>query len=128
MEESPKVKESFSEPVIFTSSGKDVIASGTVHTFGSENLEIVRGELKFIFEFKNDSGTPRLQGEALSTTTLKLMLYNFDNPLGAGTNNPIEVGTLQNRKLYITFTVYAFNPSSVKTVHFTFFLGESISG
>ncbi|RYY84786.1 MAG: hypothetical protein EOO15_18550 [Chitinophagaceae bacterium] len=112
-------------PVKIKSSGKDVIASGTVHTFANDNLEVSIAQFKFVFNFLSDSGEQRVSFRNDSQTTLILDIYNFTNSLGSGTVTPYRLGSLMGRELWLGFMVYALSESSSKTVHYTFMLGSS---
>lgn len=114
-------------PVTLKSAGKDIIANGIAHTFDRENFEIEIRGLRFVFEFRTDSNGQRIEQEVMSATGLKLLLYNFNNTLGTGLTSPLELGTLSNRKLYFAFLVGALSESSIRTVTYTFFLGETVN-
>lgn len=103
----------------------DVVASGTVITVPSQNLEFQISNLRVVFAFVSDGGQPRLGPGSASDFTLNLTLYNFNNSIGSGTTSPIEIGNLSGRKLWLSFTVYALSPESSKTVHYTFMLGDA---
>lgn len=105
---------------------KDVIASGTIITADSRNLEFQLTNLCVIFEFLTDSGSTRLESGAPTSSTLNLRLYNFNNSIGAGTTQPLEIGNLGGRKLWLAFMVYALSSESSKTVHYTFMVGDPI--
>jgi len=105
-------------------SKRDVIASGTVITADNQNLEFQLAHLRFVFSFVSDSGQTRIDPGAASGTTLNLTLYNFNNSIGSGTTSPVEIGTLNGRKLWLSFMVYAISAESSKTVHYTFMLGN----
>lgn len=113
--------------VTLKSAGKDIIANGIAHTFDRENFEIELKGLRFVFEFRTDSSGQRIEQEVISPTGLKLMIYNFNNTLGTGLTSPLELGTLSNRKLYLAFLVGALSESSIRTVTYTFFLGETVN-
>ena len=106
--------------------GRDVVASGTVITADNQNLEFQLAHLRVVFTFVSDSGQTRLGPGTASGSTLSLTLYNFNNSIGAGTTSPIVIGTLTGRKLWLSFMVYALNPETSKTVHYTFALGEPV--
>ena len=59
-----------------------------------------------------------------SSSVLSLNLFNFSNTIGSGTTAPIEIGAFAGRKLLLAFMVYALTPTSSKTVHYTFMLGD----
>jgi len=109
------------------SSGKDVVSSGSCHTFDNKNLEIEIAGLRFIFEFQNDSEGQRIEKEPINNTCLKLKVYNFDNSLGTGTTSPIPLGAVNNRRLYMSFLVHTLSKESSKLFTYTFFLGEGVS-
>jgi hypothetical protein len=113
--------------VLLRSSGKDVIANGTVITFANDNLEISIAHLKFIFNFKNDQAEQRVSYKNEGPTTLVLDAYNFNNSIGSGYATPVKLGSLMERELWLSFMVYALTDSSSKTVHYSFMLGDSVS-
>lgn len=112
-------------PLQIKSAGRDVVACGTVMSADNKNLEFQIADLRIIFAFSSDGGEPRFGDSSAVGSTLQLNLFNFDNPLGSGTTAPVEIGTLHRRKLLISFWIYAPNPEGVKTVHYTFFVGDS---
>lgn len=114
-------------PVSVRSSGKDVIASGTVHTFASNNLEVSIAQFKFIFNFLNDQSEQRVSFRNDGETTLVMDLYNFNNSLGSGTLSPYRIGHLMDRELWLGFMVHAISDTSSKTVHYSFMLGDKVN-
>src|SRR5690348_201355 len=90
------------------SAGKEIVASGSVHSYSTDaDIEIGISNLTFVFSFVNDdSRSQEALTEVVSATRLKLVLYNFSNPLGTGTTEPISIGNLNDRRLYIAFSVY----------------------
>jgi hypothetical protein len=111
-------------PLKIQTSRRDVVASGTVITTNNENLEFQLAHLRVVFSFVTDAGQTRLGPSSASGSALNLTLYNFNNTIGSGTTSPIEIGTLNSRKLWLSFVVYAFSPESSKTVHYTFTVGD----
>jgi hypothetical protein len=111
-------------PLQITTAGRDVVVCGTVITADNKNLEFQIADLRVALSFFTDGGEPRLGLSSVVGTTLHLPLFNFNSSLGSGTNAPIEIGTLNGRKLLLSFAVYAFSPESVKTVHYTFMVGD----
>lgn len=107
---------------------KDIVASGSAHTFGNENLEFEISNLRVIFDFISNSDAQKLEHEAIDSTTLKIKIFNFENPLGTGTNTPLPIGTINSRRLYLTFIVHSLSKESSKLVTYTFFLGENVDG
>ena len=115
-------------PLKLKSAGKDIIANGVAHTFDRDNFEIEIRNLKIIFEFVTDGSGQKLEQKTVSETSLKLLVYNFDNILGTGTISPIQIGTVSNKKLYLAFVVHCLSEKSIRTITYTFFLGEVVNG
>jgi hypothetical protein len=113
-------------PVKVKSSGKDVIASGSVNTFSYDNLEVNIAQFKFVFNFLNSGSDQKIEYRNDGPTTLILDIYNFNNSIGIGVKSPIRLGTLMGRELYLGFMVYTLNSTDSKLVHYTFMLGEVV--
>ncbi|WP_456016535.1 DUF6864 domain-containing function [Pseudomonas fluorescens] len=109
------------------SAGKDVIASGSAHTFDDKSLELEIAGLFLEFELLDDNEGQRIEREIKSHTDLKLKIYNFNNSLGTGTATPIYLGVISDRKLYLSFIVHALKKESSKLITYTFFLGEPVN-
>lgn len=109
------------------SAGKDVIASGSAHTFDDKSLELEIAGLFLEFELLDDNEGQRIEREIKSPTDLKLKIYNFNNSLGTGTATPIYLGVISDRKLYLSFIVHTLKKESSKLITYTFFLGESVN-
>ncbi|MFM0428999.1 hypothetical protein PQQ75_08290 [Paraburkholderia aspalathi] len=106
--------------------GKEVVANGTVITADNSNLEFQLAHLRIVMEFVTDGSSARIEGRSDERSTLTLRLFNFNNSIGAGTISPLEIGTLNGKKLLLAFMVYALSETSSKTVHYTFMLGDAI--
>ena len=119
----------FINPIILKqkSAGKDIIATGSVHTFNNKNLELDISGLQLIFEFHRDSEGQRIKKEIVDGKKLKLNVFNFDNSLGTGTTTPMAIGTINNRQMYLSFIVHSMSQESSKLVTYTFFLGEEVN-
>lgn len=115
-----------SVPLKITSSGKDVLNSESIVTFGNAGLEITLSNLIYHIKFGNDSSVPRMELKAINPHTAELYLWNFDNPLPTGTTVPSEVGIFGGRKLYLAFMCHGLGTSGVKLINFTFYLGENV--
>lgn len=105
-------------------SGKDVIASGSVNTFSHDNLEVHIAQFKFIFNFISSGTEQKIEYRNEGSETLILDVYNFNNSIGTGVTTPVRLGTLMDRELYLGFMVYSISEASSKLVHYTFMLGD----
>jgi hypothetical protein len=113
-------------PVKIRTSGKEVIASGSVNTFSHDNLEIQIAQFKFIFNFITIGTDQKIEYRNNGSETLILDLYNFNNAIGTGVKSPVRIGTLMDRELYLGFMVYSISPADSKLVHYTFMLGDKV--
>ena len=113
-------------PLQIRTSGKDVLATGTVITADSKNLEFQLAHLRVVLAFVSDGTSTRMEAKSDEAATLTLNLFNFNNSIGSGTTSPIEIGTFTGRKLLLAFMVYALSDASSKTVHYTFMLGDKV--
>jgi hypothetical protein len=103
-----------------------LIASGVAIAYSGNPIEIrfglppnaPEGSTKEIawtltFEFKDDpdNTSERVQPEPFGESSLTLRLYNFNNQLGSGTEQPVQIGKLRGRPLWLHFRVYHFTSS-----------------
>lgn len=114
-------------PIIKTNS-KEVVSTGTVISYNNEPIEISfptsNGGLVILFVFSNDeTGEPRVNANVVSEKKLELTFFNFNNSLGQGNTEPMQIGELNNKQLYLNFRIYALDKTAAKTLHFTFYLG-----
>lgn len=116
---------SVSAPLQIRSAGKDVLASGTVITADSKNLEFQLSHLRIVMQFLSDGNAPRMEATSDQSAALNLVLFNFNSSIGSGTTSPVDIGTFNGRRLLFAFMVYALNDVSSKTVHYTFMLGDN---
>lgn len=114
-------------PVKVKTSGKDVIASGSVNTFSSDNLEVQIAQFKFVFKFITNGSDQKIEYRSSGPETLVLDIYNFNNSIGTGLKTPVKLGTLMDRELFLGFMVYTLSPTDSKLVHYTFMLGDKVS-
>lgn len=105
-----------------------VITSGSVITYNEEPLTIRFGlegeDLEFMFTFLEDKSSPdepSLQAIPHGERKLELRLVNFDHELGTGNADPIEVGLLNEKPLFVNYRVYALQASKSRLLHYTFY-------
>jgi hypothetical protein len=92
----------------------EVIGEGNVHISEERPLKLLIGkDLEMEFNFISDSSTKKFN-TSYRTEGKKWIweLTNYDNPLGSGVLNPIEVGTLNSRKLFVSFFSWRPNTNS----------------
>jgi hypothetical protein len=93
---------------------------------GDGELEL----LKFIFKFENedkDPNTPRKTTKVIDNTSLEITFINYNNILGTFTTNLWEIGSLNNRKLYLAYFICGLTVAKSKKVDYSFYLGEEVA-
>lgn len=89
----------------------EVVTSGVAVSYRGEPIRVgVEGDeesIDLVFAFAEDTEDEgaRVDSEVIDETTLKLNLVNFANPLGSGSPEPVEVGTLDGDPLQLHFRV-----------------------
>ncbi len=118
-----------SQPLVKIISGDyEVIASGSFLTANADSAEIYIADLCFELRFHKTNGPLLMKASSdNSGKKITLDLDNFGSLLGSGSSKPLEVGTAQNRKLYFSFKINAYDQDSIKEVVYTFYLGGKIN-
>jgi len=106
-------------------SSTTVLSSGIVVMYNQEPLIFKLENLTFLFKLENDITdlSSRIFWEATGKNELTCKLINFNNPLGSGTPNPLNVGTLKGKHIFVNFRLYGVQNSD-PTFHYTFYLGK----
>ena len=106
-------------PIKVSTAGYEVIASGVVHLSEPEvKFEVANLVIKYLF--KSDSDGVRFGAEEINNE-LVISLYNFSNSLGEGKLEPMEIGTLGERKLFATCFVNT-TEKNIRQFNYTFLL------
>ena len=115
------------------SGSAEVIASGSVISFEGNPITITYGagetRLKLTFEFKTDPSRkdPYVLGSSADPLSLRVVLFNFDSPLGVGTSTPTPIGTIGDRKLYIHYRVNTLSSTPDKTLLYTIYADKKVA-
>ena len=100
----------------------EVIASGVVHLAEPEvTFELANLIIKY--SFKTGSSGTALDAEVVDGA-LVITLYNFDNSLGQGKIEPMEIGILSGRRLFATFFTSTIE-KNLRQFNYTFMLMEA---
>ncbi|MES2284810.1 MAG: hypothetical protein V4547_03910 [Bacteroidota bacterium] len=103
----------------------DVIANDTLHISGDQisSLEISSLTIKFSFIKDIENTESRYRGKA-EGKVLTLELINFANSLGEGAIEPVKLGHLLSRKLYVSFYVYTIDlEKGLRILSYSLYLG-----
>jgi hypothetical protein len=108
----------------------EILDSGTVISFQNEPIIFhLADNLKVIFKFitNKDIDGQHMGYNPKDISTLELVLTNFNNSLGAGNATPLEIATINGKKVYLSFVAYSLNELSSKTVHYTWYSREEVA-
>jgi hypothetical protein len=117
--------QSSSLPLKITTGQYEVIASGLVHIINEEvKFELAGLVVRYIF--RSDSQGLRMDAES-NNKELIIYLYNFSTSIAQGKVDPIEIGTIQGRRLFASFLVCTVEKGK-RELHYTFMLMEGENG
>lgn len=121
-----------------SSGGYDILDYGVVYSFGkNEDIEYemdvvaikdpeIRFKMKIVFQFRDDGKEVQIE-RRVEGETVYFICYNFNNKLGTGTNEPVELAMVAGRRLYIHLWVVMQGETTRKIEYTTYFekAGES---
>jgi Domain of unknown function (DUF6864) len=112
-----------------TSGQHEVYDTGTVISYQNEPIIFTINNLKINVNFSNDEKNKkhRIKSQKVSNKELKVNLINFNNSLGTGTTEPLRMGQLNNRELFLNFVVYTLGFESQKIFIYTWYLGVEVN-
>ena len=108
----------------------DILASGIVIAFRNQPIEFTLSDeqppviFRIVFAF--DTGEMRLEFATVTMHELTMTLFNTDRELATGTQEPLAIGAIQNRRLYFNYRTYSLGDKSQITLHYTWYLGEPV--
>lgn len=108
----------------------DILESGVVISFKDEPIKfLLQNDLKITFTFFTDKEhkTHELKFKSVNSKEVEIQLYNFNNSLGTGSTEPLLLGHINKRKLYLNFVVYSLPGDLQKNLNYTFYLGEEVT-
>ncbi|OUL58799.1 DUF6864 domain-containing function [Pseudoalteromonas ulvae] len=118
------------------SQSSDVLATGSFITFGNEESSLcleyqnehITIHLKFVDEEgKNSDSDRRKEFDVLGDQEARFTFYNYKTGLGAFVLQPMDLGSIGNRKLYFQYKIDDLHNSPSKLVFYTFHLGSEVN-
>jgi hypothetical protein len=113
------------------SGNKEIFDSGVIITFENEPITFKFEDLTFTIIFLSSS---KVKGEdihsvQISNHELHLHLINFDNSFGTGTIEPLQLGFINDKLLFLNFIVTSLENCSQKSFQYTWYIdGEESRG
>lgn len=100
----------------------ELISSGTIITVYNEPTTFKIIDVVFEFHFR-DNNTQLDQNieSTVSEDGKKLIIYfeNFNNSLGIGNKEPMKIGFIGEKDIYLIYRVYSLIPEAGKLFHYT---------
>ena len=87
------------------------------------------GAIQLIFNFSEDKSSKQATAEwnAVDSTTLNILLTNWNSPTGLTLTEPVEIGTYRGRQLFMVFSVVRIStPDPLRKVSLFLYLGEEV--
>ncbi len=103
----------------------EIVSSGTLMTVHDKKVVFTIEDLRYEFIFKDNPEAKENNVHANVITNgkgLEVMFENFNNVLGAGNQEPVEMGKINEKKILFTYRVYALTGSKSKIFHYTWLL------
>ena len=112
-----------------SSNDKEILLSESFMSFDNEdpNVEIILAKgfiIKFKFDDKNfDKKTVRVATEIVDKVLI-LTFINFNSSSGTSLINPMYIGHIQKKKVYLRATIHQI--TEMKQIHLTIFIDKDI--
>lgn len=110
------------------SKDKKILDSGSIITFDttadiSFNMQFDNNfSFNLIFKFENDVNNKNHSlNFNLQDNTITFSCINFNNPLGTGTKKALELATVEDKKVFITFWVTTMGAESLKRLDYSIY-------
>ncbi len=110
-----------------TTNNYELVHSGSIIQIENTPINIilsdkVEGDFKIVFEFSyipNEKTVTKMSPQ--SKFELKIEFINFDGKQNIGTSEPLFLGTLEKKKLYLVYRISDLASLS-KLIHFNFYV------
>ncbi len=109
----------------------EIIMSGSIICVPDKPIIFKVEDLVFELIFKDNSETPE---QKLSSNLpdngkkMQLIFENFNNGLGTGNKEPLKVGIVENRGLFLNYRVYSLSENVGKLIHYTWLTAAEEGG
>jgi len=110
-------------------SGKyKIVATGTVLVFPKNSLVVSvysgtnrQFDIEFVFKFSNNKETSILFEDEDSAHSVKVILTNFESPIGGGSASPELIAEADKEKLYLHFRAAVSTDRELQEITYTVF-------
>ena len=105
----------------------EVYSCGNVISYDESPVEFKISGLTFIFEFVQNQEiheAATLATNNAEKNTLTFTCSNYDSSLPIGNTEPIYVGLINKRQLYLNFRISKLDMSKSRTIQYTWYLSK----
>ena len=97
----------------------DLIESGSIITMKDADIHFYIEDLEYVFRFVNtEEKGAKMHIASNDGKKMEIELQNFNDAIGIGNVNPIPMGTVQGKSLFMFFRVTQLEDGG-KTMHYT---------
>ena len=108
--------------ITVNTNGLEVLESGLVHLTTPE-VSFTVDSLNVRCQFESDNGNSRYEG-GMENGQLVFRLFNFNNAIGEGPDEPLNIATIKGRPLFFNFYVNTKRSElNIREFKYTFLLG-----
>jgi hypothetical protein len=106
----------------------EALDSGSVIGFENKPVEMrmdINGEeclFRFVFEEDPENREGRTEFLSLSSKELEIQIINSTSAFGMGTVEPVELGNINGKDLFLSYRIFTSSNSEEKLLHYTWYL------
>lgn len=106
----------------------EALDSGSVIGFENKPVEMrmdINGEeclFRFVFLEDLENKEERTEFTNVSSKELEIQIFNSISAFGMGTVEPIELGNINGKNLFLSYRVFTSSNSEEKLLHYTWYL------
>ena len=111
--------------IILEFEDREILSAGSVIGISNKPIIFKIEDLIFEFNFKENKS---FSEHKISTEIpkdgkkMKILFENFNNNLGIGNIDPVEIGFIGEKKLFLIYRVYSLTDNAGKLLHYTWLL------
>lgn len=106
----------------------DVLEAGCITSINGQDIVFTLNEnMKARLRFLSSESEKQSVNASIENKELIIKLTNFNNPLGTELASPIEVGTFNDKKLFLHLRIQGMTKSKNRVVFYTWLLNDNIN-
>lgn len=88
------------------------------------------GKITLVIKFLNsekDTDVIHKSSRVIDNTTLEITFTNYNHNFGSFTIKPWKIGNIDNRELFLVYSIYGLQDSEFKKMDVAFYLGKEVN-